>query len=550
MEAAQLPDEELPLIEREQTAKPRQSWNRKLTSFVLITPCLLLFQLYWLTSSFFRHTNPSSVKYLGEHISWERCGDLNGRPLECSSIDVPMDQFDAANSGNKTFAIPLIRLRGENATQNLLLNPGGPGVGGMWMLQWRGEEIKSIVGEDFHLLSFDPRGVNRSAPQTTCYPDDETRTRLSDVRSARAEDSPELYAWTHNFVQACLNTTGEHGLYVNSPQTAADMNSILDAVGQQDMFYWGFSYGTIIGQTYATLFPERAKRVIIDGVVNQFTWYDGLLDWESMADTEQVLQGFYDECIRAGPDNCALTSLAESQDKLSDLVESQVEELRRQPIGVYVNNSLHGLLTCERLWFSGVFPGLYDPRSWSSLAHNLAALLKGNATAAYMGHGQRKRWKLGGDANRFIQLNDGLSGSKYWEPDRQSLVERLAPLMEQSSFSPAWLPIYYAKQQWLYPRTHHYTPRKGVKTAGPLLILSTTFDPVCPLASAQSANEAFEGSRIVEVQGYGHCSMAVTSTCAMKHVRDFLCEGQLPEKHKLCAVDSPYFVKPEEDGHR
>lgn len=68
--------------------------------------------------------------YPGEHISWARCGSLpNGRPLECSSIDVPMDQFNAENSGNKTFSIPLIRERGQSAdAKNLLLNPGGPGT--------------------------------------------------------------------------------------------------------------------------------------------------------------------------------------------------------------------------------------------------------------------------------------------------------------------------------------------------------------------------------------------------------------------------------------
>lgn len=546
MEDGQVSGEELPLIERQRKAKPRQSW--KLSCLVAVAVCLLLFQLFWLAASFFFHTGHGPLKYVGEHISWERCGDLNGRPLECSSIDVPMDQFDAENSRDKTFTIPLIRLRGRNATQNLLLNPGGPGVGGMWMLQWRGEEIKSIVGEDFHLLAFDPRGVNRSRPLATCYPDDDTRARLSEVRSARVEDSPELYAWTRNFVKACHNTTGEHGLYVNSPQTAADLNSILDAVGQRDMFYWGFSYGTIIGQTYATLFPERAKRVIIDGVTNQFDWYESLLDWEAMADTERVLDGFHAECIKAGPDNCALSSLANSKDTLSALVDEQLEQLKREPMAVYVNNTIHGLLTYERLWLDGVFPALYDPHSWYSLANNLAALLKGNATLAYIAHGQRKRWKLEGDANRFVLLNDGPSGPEYWRQDRQSLVEELAPLMEQSSFSPAELPIYYAKQQWLYPRAHSYKPRKKVKTAEPLLILSTTFDPICPLKSAQSASEVFVGSKLVEVQGYGHCSMAVTSMCARRYVRDFLVEGKLPGKHALCKVDSQYFIKPERDG--
>jgi hypothetical protein len=64
------------------------------------------------------------LEYNGEYIRWEPCGDIDGSPFECSGINVPMDQFDLENSGSKTFAIPLIRMRGSNATQNLLLNPG------------------------------------------------------------------------------------------------------------------------------------------------------------------------------------------------------------------------------------------------------------------------------------------------------------------------------------------------------------------------------------------------------------------------------------------
>lgn len=59
------------------------------------------------------------------------------------------------------------------------------------------------------------------------------------------------------------------------------MNSILDAVGRENMVYWGFSYDTTLGQTYANMYPERSERVIIDGVSNQFQWYDSLTDHES-----------------------------------------------------------------------------------------------------------------------------------------------------------------------------------------------------------------------------------------------------------------------------
>lgn len=111
-------------------------------------------------------------------------------------------------------------------------------------------------------------------------------------------------------------------------------------------------------------------------------------------------------------------------------------------------------------------------------------------------------------------------------------------------FAPTEHGIYYAKQQWLVPKTHNFVPRHGVETAHPLLILTTTYDPVCPLISAQSARAAFKGSQIVEVEGYGHCSMAVPSICLVRHVRAYLQNGTVPKSQTKCSVDGGYFPEP------
>ncbi|KAI0833965.1 hypothetical protein F5Y06DRAFT_307293 [Hypoxylon sp. FL0890] len=341
---------------------------------------------------------PTRLAYPGESITWEQCDGLGGRLLECSSIDVPSDQSDAAISGNRTFSIPLIRMRGNHATQNLLLNPAGPEGSGIEFIYRRGEQLRDIVGEGFHLF----------------------------VRNNRAiEDSVEAYTWSHNFDRACTDTMG-----------AADMNSILGAVGQDGLVCWGFSYGTILGQT-----------VIVDGVANQFIWHEGLLDSETLIGTENVWEGFLKECFKAGKDY-ALSSLAASEDSLRAKLFSFVEKPKDNPLSVYVNNTVYGTV------------------------------------------------------------------------DYETLIQR----------------------------THKYIPRVGVKTAHHLLILSTTYDPVCPLQSARSANAALDGSKIVEVQEYGYYSLSTPSTCLAKRVREFLYHGTLPESYEQCEVDGPYFAKPEEDG--
>lgn len=494
-----------------------------------------------------QHHEKTHHLYAGEKIAWEACGDVGGRPVECSNITVPMDQFNATNSGDKVFDIPLIRMRGKNATQNLLLNPGGPGGSGFEFLYRRGQQLSAIVGEGFHLLTFDPRGVNSSTPTATCYADNAARGQHVLSKNTRIiEDSPDAYAFASNFVQACADMMGEHGLYIDTPQTAADMNSILDAVGQEDMVYWGFSYGTLLGQTYAGLFPERSKRVIIDGVVNQFDWYNEPTNTEDLVDSENVMAGFFDECIKAG-DKCPLHAVASSKEELEEKVLGLAEQLYTDPMSVYVNQTSWGTLHFADIIYTAVFPALYKPSTWYELADRLAQLLSGNATEAFLNYAQsRTAWEYEHEATYFVMFNDGKSGPKHWPKDRRSMLDKILPVVNSSLFAPAMNEGLYVKQQWSIPQTHSYVPRLGVETAHPLLILSTTYDPVCPLVSARSANRAFAGSQIVEVKGYGHCSVAVTSACVARHVRAFLYNGTLPDSYTQCETDGPYFTKPDE----
>ncbi|KAL2174939.1 TAP-like protein-domain-containing protein, partial [Thermothelomyces heterothallicus CBS 202.75] len=291
-----------------------------------------------------------------------------------------------------------------------------------------------------------------------------------------------------------------------------------------------------------------ASRPAIDGVANQFDWYESRLDAEMIADTDRVLEGFVDECVRAGEERCALAAMATSKEELLDLLLERVARLRDEPVGVYVNETRWGVLDYWTLWYNGVFPALYKPAAWGELADRLAALFRGNATAAWLAYGTKPAWESLGDAFKFISINDGVSGPDKWPTDRLGLLDYLLPFFNQSLFGEAQLDYYFSKQAWTIPHAHSYVPRRRVGTAHPLLILSTTYDPVCPLVSAKGAADVFERSRLVEVKGYGHCTLAVPSRCVARHVRDFLYDGKLPDDgHVRCGPDAnPAFAKPEE----
>lgn len=482
-------------------------------------------------------------EYSGESVKWKLCGNITGHDVECGTIYVPMDQFSEDKSLSKNFSIPLIRMRGKNATKNLMLNPGGPGGSGSYLIYSDGEPLNTILGEEFHLVSFDPRGVNESRPLASCYPDNETRKRLRHgPLKDPIKDSPNLHAWTANFVQSCKDNMGEYLQYINTAQTAADMNSILDALGQEKMLYWGFSYGTILGQVYATMYPERSERIVIDGVANQFQWFNDLISDEDFFDTNKVYHGFFDECVKAG-DACPLSKFAKTAPELAEKTTRFINNLRSKPLSVYVNTTINGVLDDYEMWYDGIFRELYRPKNWPQLADRLAKLLDGNATDAFIAYGQGDTFSslIQGESNQLIHLNDCPTGPKHWRQDRLDLLEKLLPFFDANFFARTEQELYYMKQQWDIPSTNNYTPKRGVVTAHPLLVVSTTYDPVCPLVSAQGARDAFNGSRIIEVKGYGHCSLAKPSVCAGKYIRDYLSTGALPDTDVQCEIDGNYF---------
>jgi len=282
-------------------------------------------------------------------------------------------------------------------------------------------------------------------------------------------------------------------------------------------------------------------------VVNQFDWYNELANEEDFSDTVHVFEGLFDQCLKAG-ENCTLSTFAKSKDELMNKVLEFANSIYDEPLSVYVNNTVWGTLDYFKIMYSAVFPALYKPANWYDLADRLAKLLEGNATEGFLAYGKGDPWGMYFDANYFVTMNDGKSGPKFWPLDRvTALKEIIEPVLNPSLFAPSSNGGFYVKQHWTVPKTHNYVPKLGVKTAHPLLILSTTYDPICPLVSARSANKAFADSQIVEVKGYGHCSMAVASACIAKHVRGILYNGTVPKSYTQCEVDGPYFIKPEQD---
>ncbi|KAL6872192.1 hypothetical protein J3F83DRAFT_734112 [Trichoderma novae-zelandiae] len=144
-----------------------------------------------------------------------------------------------------------------------------------------------------------------------------------------------------------------------------------------------------------------------------------------------------------------------------------------------------------------------------------------------------------------IRSNDSAAGKPHWPEQKNEVLKMLRPMWNWSSFAVVEMEEFFTKAQWVIPKAHSYVPRRGIETLHSPPILSTTYDPICPLSSAKTARDSFEDSRLIEIEGYGYCSSAMPSSCLVPHLRAFLNNGTMPSIDIKYEVDEPYFVSPE-----
>jgi hypothetical protein len=229
----------------------------------------------------------------------------------------------------------------------------------------------------------------------------------------------------------------------------------------------------------------------------------------------------------------------QSASELKKYMKQFLEQLAEEPIPVYVNTSMYGSITRQKLVANGIFFALYTPATWPTLAKDLAELLNGNSTPAFLAYSPSRVAKiLTDDSNTFvIQNDDHQSGKNAPAHGIQDIRNYTLSFPERSYLvSNLRASDIYDRASWVIETTHdfhpHYSPEyPPVKTSYPLLVLSTTWDPVCPLISAKKAWRSFQGASLVEQKSYGHCTLSMPSLCTAKHVRRYFNEGKLPDKY-------------------
>lgn len=454
--------------------------------------------------------------YTPPPIDWGTCvkASLRAAGAKCGLVTVPLDY--AKPDGQK---IQLMVSRIAHKTSDadaqgiMLVNPGGPGGSGLSLARLGGAVPKQ-GGDPYDWIGFDPRGVGESLPKLTCDDDYFAPGRPAYVPESRA-DINEWRGIARQYAQDCAKASGAILLdHSKSTDWATDMDSIRKALGADQINFYGFSYGTYLGQVYATLFPERVRRFVLDGVVNpKDVWYDANLNQDVQFD-KNIGTFFnwvaeHDAQYGLGTDGKAL--LAKYYDILNRLTDS--------PEGTFGAAEWNDN-------FTGAAYYVYD---WDAIAHMFASAVNGDFGPAIDWYGDPTG---PGSDNTFANYNAVQCSDAAW-PKKWGTWERDARAMDAVHPFLAWNNTWYNAPCMDWDATPGKPINvKGTKVGG-ILLIAETHDAATPFPGALEVRKRFPKSVLIEgVNGTTHSGSLSGITCTDDRIADYLLTGALdPRKH-------------------
>ncbi|KAH0355525.1 hypothetical protein KCU83_g1854, partial [Aureobasidium melanogenum] len=532
--------------------------------------------------------------------------------FQCARLQVPMDWTAEKGVDNRTVEIALIKLPASVPVTDsryggaVVFNPGGPGGSGVETVYSSGEELQTQItagpeadnktAKFFDVISFDPRGVSYTSPTYHCFPSfiEEMNYDYSPSGPPGSSDTAFTSWWTsvRTLADSCSKRAIEAGIgeHISTTSVARDIveiferhgewreqeaQKLLSSSGQSErdlpddvmyqpgkemVQYWGFSYGTVLGATLADLYPDRVNRMILDGVVDSFDWYQGT--WTtSLQDTDLELDKFAEYCWRGGPKNCALYH-KDGPNSIDERFSAITQNLMRNPIGVPGTDSFSpDLATYSNLQSLFMHVSYIPLHGFHYLATIMAELEIGNATslvqarrrtssALASGHSKECRrdglysdacnpYRMG-DVDDMVTMGIQCSDAK---PQTSMTKEQFWHYMQDEIKQSKMLGDLAAVErlfctQWHARPTWPYTGHLNATTAHPILFIGNTIDNVTPIRNAYKMSKSFNGSVVLRQDSEGHASTSSVSFCTTRAVRTYFQTGKLPKKGTVCLPDN------------
>jgi pimeloyl-ACP methyl ester carboxylesterase len=507
--------------------------------------------------------SPSLVEGVADsEITWQPCATSRIPTQECAEFTVPLD-YDEPNAG--TLTLSLVRVPATDAANrigSLFFNPGGPGVSGIMAFPMQHAALSETVREQFDIVGFDPRGIGESSPVQCFASTAEQVAAVAEMPRVPVgpEEEAALLEATAAMAQGCAERNADTLAHLSTANVARDLERLRQAVGDEALTYVGTSYGTFLGATYAQLFPDTIRAMVLDGVINppsyvSFDHGDGdivgsdtvsFLRILSPEGSEDAVNAFFSECAAAGPDRCAFaaTTAAETREKFDALLD----RLRAEPI--VVQGPAGTLTITYSLVVDLMWQTLYHADAWPIMADALQRLEEGDTTGFLVTTGT-----IGGPPSPvYLNEPEGRPGNNCLDTDNQgdpSLFPEMARRAEERSshFGALWTYLSLPCAYWPAQDADRYVGPWDADTSAPILLISRIFDPATPHSGAVAAAETLANARLLTIDGWGHgFYLAGRSTCADEYMAAYLIDGTLPPEGTVCQEDVAPFAEPKQNG--
>jgi pimeloyl-ACP methyl ester carboxylesterase len=472
---------------------------------------------------------PTATAQAGE-LHWHTCL-IPPAQMRCASLQVPLDYRHPA--GRKiTLAVSEVPATAPAAQQQgyLLVNPGGPGASGLSLAADVAAGLNPTVASEYNIIGFDPRGVGSSVPALHCDPSFYAGVR-PDYIPANAKAEQVLLARAKSYAAGCQRRYGWLLPFMTTADTARDMDSIRAALGAQKISYFGISWGTYLGQVYATLFPHRLRRMALDSVVNpRGVWY-----------ADNIGQDYaFEGRIRA------FFSWIAAHDAVYHLgsTKAQVEQAWYRARAMLEAHPIAGpagpMIGPDE--FDDTFQvGAYTDAVWPGLAIALAAYLHGQDTSpmvtVFNALKTQNENENGFAVYNAVQCSDVAWPRNWakWDADTRR-VYRTAPFL-------AWDNAWYNAACAFWPVKGPAQPLqiRGAGLPG-ILMLQGTLDAATPYAGALVARRQLPTARMVVVLRGGNHGQALDqppNTCVDGYLNRYLATGALPSRPGLVNAVCP-----------
>jgi pimeloyl-ACP methyl ester carboxylesterase len=464
---------------------------------------------------------PDLGRFYAQRPTWTGC--KNG--FQCTTIQVPLDY---AQPGGTAITLALIRLPALDPAHRigaLLINPGGPGASGLTFAREAARGFDKAVRDVYDIVGFDPRGVG-SSTAVHCFNDKQEDALLAyDGSPDTPAEEQGILAISKQFAAACESASGALLPHIGTPDAARDMDVIRAVMGDAQMHYYGASYGTYLGATYADEFPSKVGRMVLDGAL------DPALSALQLAQGQlggfvTALDSFLADCIKR-PDCPVGHSMAEGLARLTALIASADQHPLR---------TKSGRVATQALVVLGVLFPLYSKGSWPVLRQALARANQGNPDELlYIADQYADRDANGHYTTNELQANVAINCLD--RPDHETVAQLRADAASFAKTSPM-LGAYFAwgnAQCTVWPVQATQVPHAlRAEGAAPILVVGTTRDPATPYQWAVNLAHELSSGRLLTRVGDGHTGYLRGSACIDSAVDAYLVTGQQPAAGTVC----------------